>query len=139
MQFVADLSGVRVAVPGRAVLDVGYDEARTRGVGVGVGAGFGTRLPAQLEDEVARAVVDERGVEVEAEPLVGAGGDIGPGAVENLGRRGAGVVVGVGRREGGSRGVAELEREVVEAAGSEYVGEEPLPFRNRTRGYGVGL
>lgn len=98
MLLVADEAGGRVAVLGHAVLDVGYDEARADGRGVSIGAGFGPRFPPQLEEKIPRAVILERRVEAEAEPLVGAGCDVGLGAIENLDRRSAGVVVGVGRR-----------------------------------------
>ena len=96
-------------------------------------------FPPHLEEQVVGAVVAERRIEIEAEPLIRGGGDAARIPVVNLDRRLAVVVVGVGFGERSLRGVATLETEFVEIARLLRLGGVPFPLDNVAGGNGVRL
>lgn len=96
-------------------------------------------FPPHLEEQVVRAVVAERRVKLEAEPLVGRSGDAARVAVVNLDRRIAVVVVDVRIGQRGFGGVATLKPELVKIAGILRQRRVPFPFGNVAGGSGVRL
>jgi hypothetical protein len=111
-------------------------EALRHGIGAAVGVAAAVRIPVDLHDQVARTVVIERSIEVEAEPHVRRGRDVRRGLAVNQDGR---IAVVVGREvigEGREFRVAAPQLEVVIRPGTTGV-RVPLPFRNGPRRNGV--
>lgn len=139
MEVVEYLALVGIAAKRRRPLDVRtYVPARVRPP-IRIRPAVVVAFPPHLEEQVIRAVVGERLVEVEAEPLVGGRGDATGVAVINLDRRLAVVVVDVRIGQRGFGGVATLEPELVKIAGILRQRRVPLPPGNIAGGNGVRL
>jgi hypothetical protein len=140
MDVLLDAAGVRVAGLGFAVCHERND-GPAHEVPAPVGIGVGLVLlphPPDLDDQVVAAVVVERRVEGEAEPVVQFGVKLHGVAVEDLRRRVAGVVVGVLLAQGAPRGVAKLDAELEIFTGLDLLAyAEPLPRRNLPGGQRV--
>ena len=139
MEVVEYLALVGIAAKRRRTLNIRTYVPARRPRPVRISVAVVVALPPHLEQQIVRAVVAERLVKLEAEPLVGRSGDAAGIAVVNLNRRLAVVVVGVRFGQRGSGGVATLEPELVKIAGILRQGGVPLPFGNIAGGNGVRL
>lgn len=139
MQVVVQLAFVRITVIGRRPFDIRTYVPAGGTRPIAIGPTVVVAFPPHLEQQVVGAVVAERGVELEAEPLIGRGGDVAGLAVEYLYRRLTVVVVGVRIRDRGFGGMATLQSELVEIAGVLGLGSVPLPLNDVAGGNGVRL
>jgi len=116
---------VRVGEPGRL------------GIGAAIAVPAAVRVPVDLHYQVTRAVVVERGIEIEPEPHARRGRDICRARVVNLDGR---VAVVVGREivsESRTARVATPQIEIVISTGAARV-RIPFPSRDGPRRNGVG-
>lgn len=111
-------------------------EAPGNGVGVAISVAAAVRVPLDLHDQVVRAVVVERSIEVEAEPHVRRGRDILRALAVNQYGRIAAVVGGEVTGKGRAFRVAATQLEVVERPGAAGV-RVPFPFRDGPRRNGI--